>query len=74
MLMSLLRATVRFSDQRRVCSLARKAELARQSRRRKKMYITDLENKVKKLGIKIEELQQKQARQKTVPKLIVGLV
>jgi hypothetical protein len=38
--------------------LARKAELARASRKRKKMYVQDLEQKVKKLGTKIEELQR----------------
>jgi hypothetical protein len=42
--------------------LARKAELARASRRRKKMYVQDLENKVKKLGAKVEELQQRLSR------------
>jgi len=48
--------------QKKKSILARKAELARQSRRRKKLYIQDLEIKVKKLGLKIEELQQKAAR------------
>lgn len=49
--------------------LARKAELARASRRRKKMYVQDLEAKVKKLGAKIEELQAKaaQAKAKRLP-------
>ena len=49
--------------------LARKAELARASRRRKKMYVQDLEIKVKKLGQKIEELQAKAAlvRAKRLP-------
>jgi len=42
--------------------LARKAELARASRRRKKLYIQDLENKVKTLGKKVEELQQREAK------------
>eukprot|EP01083_Nonionella_stella_P172530 592379_1 len=42
--------------------LKRKAELARQSRRRKKMYYADLEAKVKTLGAKLEEMQQKLAR------------
>lgn len=39
--------------------LARKAELARASRRRKKAFVQDLENKVKILGQKVEELQRK---------------
>jgi len=38
--------------------LARKAELARESRRRKKFYIQDLENKVKQLTRKNEEYQR----------------
>jgi hypothetical protein len=42
--------------------LARKAELARQSRKRKKLYIQDLQEKVKILGRRVEELQ---AAQKT---------
>jgi hypothetical protein len=37
--------------------LARKAELARASRRRKKMYVKDLEEKVKRLGHRVEELR-----------------
>lgn len=39
--------------------LARKAELARASRRRKKMYVQDLESKVRKLGAKIEDMQSR---------------
>jgi transcription factor HY5 len=49
--------------------LARKAELARQSRRRKKMYVHDLEAKVKELGTKIEELQRKNAKAKADQRL-----
>lgn len=50
--------------QHQIDRLARKAELARASRRRKKLYVQDLEEKVKSMGKKIEELQQKQARSK----------
>jgi Mg2+ and Co2+ transporter CorA len=51
-------------EERQRRRLARKAELARESRRRKKMYVQDLENKVRKLGAKIEELQRQAARAK----------
>ena len=39
--------------------LSRKAELARASRKRKKMYVADLEEKVSKLAATVEELQRK---------------
>ena len=39
--------------------LSRKAELARASRKRKKMYVADLEEKVSKLAGTVEELQRK---------------
>ena len=39
--------------------LSRKAELARASRKRKKMYVADLEEKVSKLASTVEELQKK---------------
>ena len=39
--------------------LSRKAELARASRKRKKMYVADLEEKVSKLAATVEELQVK---------------
>lgn len=44
--------------------LARKAELARASRRRKKMYVQDLEAKVRQLGAKVEDLQAKASASK----------
>ena len=39
--------------------LSRKAELARASRKRKKMYVADLEEKVSKLAATVEELQKR---------------
>lgn len=50
-----------FTSSPACCRLARKAELARASRLRKKMYVQDLEKKVQLLGAQIEELQNKQA-------------
>jgi hypothetical protein len=41
--------------------LARKAELARASRKRKKMYFADLEDKVRRLTAKVEELKAQAA-------------
>ena len=45
----------------RLPRLARKAQLARASRRRKKQYVTDLEEKTAKLESRIAELQIKQS-------------
>ena len=42
--------------------LARKAELARESRRRKKLYVHDLEEKVKQLAQKVDEMQRKHSK------------
>lgn len=47
-------------DQKAQRRLARKAEAARQSRRRKKAYVTSLEEKVLRLQAKVAELENRQ--------------
>mgnify|MGYP001038528521 CR=1 FL=1 len=44
-------------DEKAKLRLARKAELARASRRRKKMYVKDLEEKVKRMSARLEDMR-----------------
>lgn len=46
------------------CKSARRAERARESRRRKRDYVADLEIRVKELGEKIQVLQAREARER----------
>lgn len=47
-------------DERAKMRLARKAELARASRKRKKLYVKDLEEKVRRLQARVDEMKNQQ--------------